>query len=209
MGSRGLWGSATWTQQLSGWIRIYFCERNGGGSIADLGAGNGAYSQKWSDKGFDVACYDGNSAIHEMSKGLCSQVDLSAAQDIPAADWAVSFETAEHIPKEHEDTFLSNLIKAGKKGIIMSWAHEGQGGTGHFNEENQQYVNDKMQSLGFEIDQAATDRFRAEQGDHQDCGMNQAVLQNNLSVFRKVMSRWLMKCFQLFIPKRKLRENKD
>jgi len=55
-------------------------------------------------------------------------------------DFAICFEVAEHIPKQFETTYLNNLIKHCKKGIVISWAIVGQKGIGHVNCQNNDYV---------------------------------------------------------------------
>jgi|GEM_PF-6386818 len=54
----------------------------------------------------------------------------------------IALEVAEHLPKEHEETFLDNLIGIAKDDgwIILSWAKKGHGGLGHVNEQNEDYV---------------------------------------------------------------------
>ena len=35
-------------------------------------------------------------------------------------DWVICLEVAEHIPKEYEETFVNNLVKATPNGIVLS-----------------------------------------------------------------------------------------
>ena len=61
----------------------------------------------------------------------------------------MSLEVGEHIPKEYEDIFINNLHNNNNKGIILSWAILGQGGFGHVNEQNNDYIKSKMSNLGY------------------------------------------------------------
>ena len=67
----------------------------------------------------------------------------------------------EHLPKIHEDAFVQNLHLHNTRGIVLSWALEGQGGTGHVNEQNNDYVKAKICALGYVNDAAAEDALRA------------------------------------------------
>jgi hypothetical protein len=58
----------------------------------------------------------------------------------------------EHIPKNSEDTFIHNLHVNNVKGIILSWAIIGQGGDGHVNEQNNEYIKSKICNLGYKND---------------------------------------------------------
>ena len=64
-------------------------------------------------------------------------------------DWILSLEVGEHIPKEFESAFIQNLTRNAKKGIIISWAIKGQGGYGHFNEQNNKYIKNLLYKFGF------------------------------------------------------------
>lgn len=137
----------------------------GGKSLGDFGAGTGEYSRYWKNKfALEVFCVDGNAAINETSGGLCSQMDLSEtqpAEGLPKMDLSISLEVAEHIPKEHERSFLANLRTANRMGIIISWAHPGQDGNGHVNCQPQSYVVDAIEKLGYKLNQTATHALRS------------------------------------------------
>jgi len=110
-------------------------------SIVDLGCGTGCYAKALKKEGFLCECYDGNPNTKELTEGLCSEINL--AENIALSkkyDCVVSLEVGEHIPKEFEDTFINNLINHSKRLIVLSWAVVGQGGRGHVNERNNDYI---------------------------------------------------------------------
>lgn len=61
----------------------------------------------------------------------------------------MSLEVGEHLPPQFEDIFIQNLHNNNKHGIVLSWAVKGQGGHGHFNEQNNDYVKSKICDLGY------------------------------------------------------------
>ena len=67
----------------------------------------------------------------------------------PPYDWVLCLEVCEHVPAEFENKVVANLHRANTKGIILSWAKKGQGGLGHFNEQDNEYVKGVFQSLGY------------------------------------------------------------
>ena len=53
---------------------------------------------------------------------------------------------------KYEQIYIDNLCNASKKDIILSWAVEGQGGDGHVNCRNNDYVIKEMSLRGFMLD---------------------------------------------------------
>ena len=52
-----------------------------------------------------------------ISPGLCSQLDLSEPQRLPVADWVLSLEVGEHIPRAREGVFLRNVASPAMDGV--------------------------------------------------------------------------------------------
>jgi len=131
-------------------------------SVADFGAGTGGYALFLKRKGVkEVHCYDGNPAVVKTSGGLCQVMDLGKLQpEIPTVDMAYSLEVGEHIPKEFESNFLDNLGNAAKRGVFLSWAIPGQGGTGHVNEQPPEYIISEMEKRGFVYDTTTSMEIR-------------------------------------------------
>ena len=66
-------------------------------------------------------------------------------------DWGVCIEVAEHIAREAEDTFLANLARHVDH-LVISWAVEGQGGTGHVNCRDPPDAAAALRRHGFALD---------------------------------------------------------
>lgn len=131
--------------------------------VLDFGCGKGTYLQKLLDKGFVCYGYEGTKGINDIADFKeIKECDLSqpfAAEEIGSV---LCFEVAEHIPKENESVLLSNLAMACDEWLIISWAVKGQGGFGHVNEQNADYVIKIISDLGFEHIQGLSDYLRNE-----------------------------------------------
>ena len=64
------------------------------------------------------------------------------------------------LPAEHEEAFLENLHRHNSCGMVLSWARKGQGGTGHVNEQDNDYVKAKICALGYVNDEATERALR-------------------------------------------------
>jgi hypothetical protein len=156
-----------------------------GQSVIDLGCGTGEYVRTFQKAELGITAHglDGNPTTPILSEGACRVGDLSKRlqqkQNPPtgqgqttkatevmcheewfAHDWSMSLEVAEHLPREYEDSFLCNLCRLGRKGVVMSWAVEGQEGIGHINCRNNDYVEGRMASLGYQLDYDKTVKLR-------------------------------------------------
>ena len=109
-------------------------------SVVDFGCGDGKYVQKMIAEGISTYGYDGNPSTPTLSNGTCQTLDLSKPVQLAPAEWVMSLEVGEHLPKEFEQTFIANLMRTAEKGIVLSWAKKGQGGHGHVNEQNNDYI---------------------------------------------------------------------
>ena len=79
--------------------------------------------------------------------------------------------------QKFENIFINNLHKNTKKGIILSCTIKGQGGMGHFNEQNNDYIKLKICNLGYTNDLVLEKKLR-----------NKSTLKwfkNTIMVFRK------------------------
>ena len=124
-----------------------------GKRVGSFGDGPGLYKKYFDDTNMleVYEAYDGAPFAESVSSGRVKFLDLSIPQyGRPIYDWIISLEVAEHISPKHEKTFLSNLVRHAKTGIILSWAWPGQGGYSHVNEQNLTYVIDVMKNFGFE-----------------------------------------------------------
>jgi cyclopropane fatty-acyl-phospholipid synthase-like methyltransferase len=157
---------------------ISFLKNENAESIVDLGCGNGYYVKEMRKEGLNAYGFDGNPNTPAITGGVCGVLDLSTVKQFdPIYDWVVSFEVGEHLPKQFEDSFMQNLHLNNKKGIILSWAVVGQGGTGHFNEQNNDYVKTKICELGYMNDIKSENFLRKNSG--------LPWFKNTIMVFRK------------------------
>jgi cyclopropane fatty-acyl-phospholipid synthase-like methyltransferase len=130
-------------------------------SVVDLGCGMGTYVKTFLKNNINAKGFDGNPYTNALTNYLCDTLDLSVPIVFPTQfDWVLSLEVGEHLPKEYEDIFINNLHVNNKHGIIVSWAVKGQGGIGHFNEQNNDYIKDKITSLGYISDIDTENKLR-------------------------------------------------
>lgn len=132
---------------------------------ADLGCGDGWYCKRLRELGWpQVHGYEGCEAMQKQ--GVYDDIFV---MDLTKRRWVeipyglvLCLEVGEHIPKEHEQTFLDNVAEFGKSAfaVLLSWAVPGQGGRGHFNERPNDYIESNMRSRGFIVDSWATQHLR-------------------------------------------------
>jgi hypothetical protein len=166
-GQNGGWGGES--QYLSHKFRedpglamgLYeFFKKSPNDSIIDLGCGNASYIEFLASKGvLNVKCIDTLESSKRNPKFI-EHGDLSKPVH-KMADWIISFEVGEHIPKKYESVFMENMTKNARKGIILSWAEVGHGGDGHVNEMEIDEVMKKITQYGFKLDMQATDFLRS------------------------------------------------
>jgi cyclopropane fatty-acyl-phospholipid synthase-like methyltransferase len=119
-------------------------------SIVDFGCGMGNYVNTFQQNNINASGFDGNPNTPELTNNLAKVLDLSVPIHFDEPfDWVMSLEVGEHLHPEHEDIFIYNLHNNNKNGIVLSWAIKGQGGHGHFNEQNNDYIKSKICKLGY------------------------------------------------------------
>jgi len=141
---------------------VAFFRDRGASTVGDFGCGLGLYVRDLRDAGFRSGGFDGNPATAEITKGRCQQLDLSKEVDFGTRwDWVLSLEVAEHIPPEFEDTFVGNLDRHARAGLVLSWGN--QAGEGHVNNRARDEVERIFAARGFrsEVPSAATLRGAA------------------------------------------------
>lgn len=131
---------------------IMFFKKENAKSIVDLGCGTGYYVTQMRKEGLKADGFDGNPFTPEITGNVCGVFDLSSVKQLEPYDWVLSLEVGEHLPQKFEDSFIQNIHINNKKGIILSWAIKGQGGLGHFNEQNNDHVKEKICKLGYSND---------------------------------------------------------
>ncbi len=148
-------------------------------SIVDFGCGLGTYVAQIRQRGLTAKGYDGNPNTPTLSGGIGEVLDLSEPFQLPEIfDWVLRLEVGEHLPQEYEKIFIENLIRHSRVGIVLSWAIKNQGGTGHFNEQNNDYIKALFANYGYINDLEAEKNLRSVS--------NLPWFQNSLMVFRKL-----------------------
>ena len=154
-------------------------------AVASFGDGAGTYKSLIEGTGkvkmYDA--FDGAPYVEEVTNGSVTFLDLSAPQyGLKAYGWIVCIEVAEHIPREYEAIFLSNLVRHARIGIVLSWARPHQAGLSHVNNRPIEYVSEKMRVSGFTLDPQATQLLRtASTYDHLKRNVNVFVRLNRAS----------------------------
>jgi len=157
---------------------VNFFKNESCSSVVDLGCGMGYYVNVFRDNNLNATGFDGNPNTPQLTNSLCNVLDLSnpVKFDKPY-DWVMSLEVGEHLPKEYEDVFMNNLHNNNKSGIVLSWALKGQCGHGHFNEQNNDYIKDKLSKLGYRNDLISEEYLRSKS--------TLPWFKNTIMVFRK------------------------
>jgi cyclopropane fatty-acyl-phospholipid synthase-like methyltransferase len=157
---------------------INFFKQENVKSIVDFGCGMGDYVKIFKQHNINAIGFDGNPNTPKLTNNLCEVLDLSVPKQFDEPfDWVMSLEVGEHLPKEFEDIFIHNLHNNNKYGIILSWAVKGQGGKGHFNEQNNDYIKSKVCELGYINDIEYENKMRK--------SSTLAWFKNTIMVFRK------------------------
>ena len=129
--------------------------------LYDFGCGSGKYVDAFCRHGIDATGFDGNPITSTIP--YCKVQDLTSLsfQHEPV-DFIMCLEVGEHIPKEFEYALLSNIDKhLNPNGtLVLSWAVVGQGGFGHVNCQNNDYVIQTMQSRGYSVNTIMSDILR-------------------------------------------------
>lgn len=152
--------------------------------IADIGAGVGqlGYFLRKHNSSVNWIGYDGGTGVKELSGQRVSiigdpdfivpeihwmdaAVPVTSVGLVKGFDWVISIEVGEHIPKRFESVFLDNLVKMGRKGVVLSWAvanvtYKGYKCHLHVNEQSNEYIIKEMENRGGRYDKMWSDRFR-------------------------------------------------
>lgn len=134
-------------------------------SILDLGCGMGAYGEcllsSPSSTGMTWQGYDGSENIEEATRGRVTFMDLSSPQWLGQRfDWVLSLEVGEHLPQQFELIFIRNLVRHARRGIVLTWAVEGQPGHHHVNGHSHDYTINKLKEEGASYDAESSERLQ-------------------------------------------------
>lgn len=125
-------------------------------TVVDLGCGPGFYVKELRAQGLAVDGFDGNPQTEKTSRAVlgddrpCGVLDFTQEFSLGQTfDCVLCLEVGEHIPADYESIFLDNLTRHAASLLILSWAVEGQGGDGHVNCRNNDYVIDQLAGRGW------------------------------------------------------------
>ena len=141
-------------------ITAAMCSLAHGASVLDLGCGVGHYADSIAACGVPWRGYDGSLNIVEATSGRVGWADLSVPIYVGAADWVLSLEVGEHLPRRFAGVYLDNVARHSRKGIVLSWALPDQVGHHHVNGQPNEFVVTSLAARGFELDRARTSGLR-------------------------------------------------
>ena len=166
-------------QGVANYIREYM-QKHSLQFVIDIGCGDGSYvSYLEATERYNIYAfgYDGNPETARITNGECLIQDFTVPVALGRYELVLSLEVGEHIPRKYEDVFIDNIIQSAKDHIILSWAIEGQGGDGHVNCRNNDYIVGKMENKGYLLNRYETDSIRE--------ASHLSWLKNTLMVFQK------------------------
>ena len=138
-------------------LGILFAHSSSDPAVIDFGCGNGFYVQHLNSMGIPTIGFDGRPQLAPN----CHHLDLAVEFDLGyKADWVISLEVGEHIPAEHQSTFLDNICNPCLYGLVLSWAKPNQPGRGHVNCQPQDKIIEEVVGRGFRYDVQMTRALR-------------------------------------------------
>lgn len=158
------------------WLASYLPKET---KVVDFGCGNGYYMGYLVKQNFFAVGLDGNDETEIVCQWFY-KVDLTKNVKLNERVSVISLECAEHLPKSAQETFVSNLVNACDKHLILSWASIGQPGIGHINCRDQKEVISDIESRGFKLNEVATKEARA------NVDTNCDWLERNLLIFERI-----------------------
>jgi SAM-dependent methyltransferase len=160
---------------------VKFAKKQNVSKSYDFGCGPGKYVEEFRKNGIEASGYDGNPITSQIKN--CSVQDLTSEFQLDPVDFLLCLEVCEHVPKTYEDSLLKTINRHVNPGgtLILSWAVIGQGGFGHVNCQNNDYVINKFKTLGYEYNEIESLLLRSEVS-------NATWFRNTILVFNK---KWL------------------
>lgn len=123
-------------------------------SVLDIGCAIGAWLEAWRAAG--VGVIQGVDGDYVDRQQLLIPADSFQSADLSQPlvlnrrfDLVQSLEVAEHIPAQHADRFIANLVAHSNGLILFSAAPPGQGGEYHVNEQSYDYWREKFARHGY------------------------------------------------------------
>lgn len=142
---------------------ISFLKMNNIKSLLDIGCGFAQYSKlaKFSINDLECNAYDGNPNTEKLTDGFAKTLDFSKEINLEKEyECVLCLEVGEHIPKEYEQVFISNICRHSSKLVVLSWAVPGQPGWGHVNCQTNEYIIQEMEKRKFKYIPFFSDAMR-------------------------------------------------
>ncbi len=117
--------------------------------VIDFGCGRGEYLANLEKYRYKVEGYEGQPLAD--SPKFIKKADITIPIETKFKGSVMCLEVMEHIPLELQDAALDNLLAACTGRLIISWAVKGQGGCGHVNEQNADYVVPLIEAKGYAL----------------------------------------------------------
>lgn len=130
-------------------------------TVYDFGCGRGEYLNclKELDSTLQLTGFEGH-----QTDGVFDNIikqDLSTTMELNQVDMVMSIEVGEHIPKEFEQVFIDNISNHAKSHVFLSWAVVGQGGLGHINCQNNDYIVKEFIDRGWKLELDLSNQIRS------------------------------------------------
>ena len=133
-------------------------------SIADIGCGTGEYCKYLKDhlQTPVIHGYEGTPNIEEIAVyNNIMNLDLTKKRWVDIYyPLILCLEVGEHIPKKYEEIVIDNICEFVCKDLVLSWAIPGQGGTGHYNEQPNDYIISEFVKRGMIYNESNTKKLR-------------------------------------------------
>jgi SAM-dependent methyltransferase len=133
--------------------------------VHDFGCGRGEYIQYLNRNGMKVFGYEGTKGMAEtVGFEWIREVDITQPMKFDKEGSVLCLEVLEHIEPDLTDAAIANLVDACSGRLIVSWAVKGQGGHGHVNEQDAEYVLGRFAKEGFLANFPVSEQLRREAG---------------------------------------------
>ncbi len=132
-------------------------------SVLDLGCGKGASLDFFLARGIAVKGIEGSTLAISQARNpkLIFKYNLNKELNLNEKfDLVWSFEFIEHIHPKYVPNLI-NTFSNHSDTLILSAAHPGQWGVGHFNEQNDKYWIEKFKTANYYLNAEATARLRS------------------------------------------------
>ena len=131
-------------------------------TAVDIGCGIGLQTKRLQELGWGISGMDPAPAAIELREPSIHVVPFDLTKPITGDryDTVICTETAEHIPQEHADTIVSNVVSLARNFIVWSAAAPGQEWEGHVNLQPPAYWLEKFASHSWVPAQTKTTKLR-------------------------------------------------